>query len=85
MHRQGTGGRQRAGAGRPALVGEPAGVTGDTLTAVFVGGGPRTVSILQRIVANAGPAGEPVTLHLIDPYSVGGGHIWRRSQSPCFG
>ena len=54
----------------------------NTLTAVFVGGGPRTVSILERIAANAGPAGEPVTLHLIDPYPVGGGHIWRRSQSP---
>ena len=51
---------------------------------VFVGGGPRTVSLLERLAANAGtllPAAG-LNIHIIDPFPVGGGRIWRRSQSP---
>ncbi|SDO92881.1 FAD-NAD(P)-binding [Nakamurella panacisegetis] len=51
---------------------------------VFVGGGPRTVSLLERLAANAGsllPA-SGLDIHIVDPFPVGGGRIWRRSQSP---
>lgn len=51
---------------------------------VFVGGGPRTVSLLERLAANTGellPAAG-LDIHVIDPYPAGGGRIWRRSQSP---
>ena len=51
---------------------------------VFVGGGPRTVSLLERLAANAQqllPAAG-LEIHVVDPYPVGGGRIWRRSQSP---
>ena len=51
---------------------------------VFVGGGPRTVSLLERLAANAQellPAAG-LHIHIVDPYPVGGGRIWRRSQSP---
>ncbi len=50
---------------------------------VFVGGGPRTVSLLERLAANAEllPA-TGLDIHIVDPFPVGGGRIWRRSQSP---
>ncbi len=50
----------------------------------FVGGGPRTVSLLEQIAANA-PELLPdsgLQIHVVDPYPVGGGLIWRRNQSP---
>lgn len=51
---------------------------------VFVGGGPRTVSLLERIAAN-GPAllgSATLDIHIVDPFPAGGGRIWRRNQSP---
>ena len=49
----------------------------------FVGGGPRTVGLLERLSANAaellGPA--ELHIHIIDPYPAGGGRIWRTAQS----
>ncbi len=51
---------------------------------VFVGGGPRTVSLLERLAANAAellPA-DGMDIHVIDPFPAGGGRIWRRRQSP---
>ena len=53
-------------------------------TIVFVGGGPRTVSLLERIAANAAELPPPAGLdiHIVDPFPVGGGRIWRRAQSP---
>src|SRR5437879_1785431 len=52
-------------------------------TVVFVGGGPRTVGLLERFAASAGELleGRDVHLHVVDPYPVGGGRIWRREQS----
>src|SRR5664279_1230622 len=51
---------------------------------VFVGGGPRTVGILERIAASApellGLSG--VDIHVVDPFPAGGGRIWRTTQSP---
>ena len=50
---------------------------------VFVGGGPRTVGLLERLAANAtellGP-GE-LDIHIVDPFPAGGGRIWRHQQS----
>ncbi|WP_432882431.1 FAD/NAD(P)-binding protein [Kribbella sp. CA-245084] len=52
-------------------------------TIVFVGGGPRTVGLLERFAASAGELleGRDVEIHVVDPYPVGGGRIWRREQS----
>jgi hypothetical protein len=52
-------------------------------TVVFVGGGPRTVGLLERFAASAAELlGErDVHIHVVDPYPVGGGRIWRREQS----
>ena len=49
---------------------------------VFVGGGPRTVGLLERIAANA-PAlfRGRLDLHVVDPFPAGGGRIWRGDQS----
>lgn len=53
-----------------------------TRSLVFVGGGPRTVGLLERIAANSAllPPG-PVQIHVVDPYPAGGGRIWRSDQS----
>ncbi len=50
---------------------------------VFVGGGPRTVGLIERIAANAnGPLSPgPLDIHVIDPFPAGGGRIWRGDQS----
>jgi uncharacterized NAD(P)/FAD-binding protein YdhS len=50
---------------------------------VFVGGGPRTAGILERLAANL-PAlfGGPLELHVIEPYAAGSGRIWRFGQHP---
>ncbi|WUJ72939.1 FAD/NAD(P)-binding protein [Kribbella soli] len=52
-------------------------------TIVFVGGGPRTVGLLERFAASAAELldGRDVEIHVVDPYPVGGGRIWRRAQS----
>ncbi|MBB5982852.1 FAD/NAD(P)-binding protein [Kribbella solani] len=52
-------------------------------TLVFVGGGPRTVGLLERFAASADELldGREVEIHVVDPYPVGGGRIWRREQS----
>ncbi|MEV0795096.1 FAD/NAD(P)-binding protein [Kribbella sp. NPDC050459] len=52
-------------------------------TVVFVGGGPRTVGLLERFAASARELldGRRVEIHVVDPYPVGGGRIWRREQS----
>jgi uncharacterized NAD(P)/FAD-binding protein YdhS len=50
---------------------------------VFIGGGPRTVGLLERLAANAGEllGAGPLTIHVIDPFPAGGGRIWRQRQS----
>jgi uncharacterized NAD(P)/FAD-binding protein YdhS len=52
-------------------------------TIVFVGGGPRTVGLLERFAASAPEllGGRRVNIHVVDPYPAGGGRIWRRNQS----
>ncbi|WP_420124413.1 FAD/NAD(P)-binding protein [Nakamurella sp.] len=53
-----------------------------TRSLVFVGGGPRTVGLVERIAANSEllPDG-PLEIHVVDPYPAGGGRIWRSDQS----
>ncbi|NYE69726.1 FAD/NAD(P)-binding protein [Microlunatus parietis] len=47
---------------------------------VIIGAGPRGVSLVERLIANAGLAGDtPVIIHLVDPAPVGG-RIWRPDQ-----
>ncbi|HIY24079.1 MAG TPA: FAD/NAD(P)-binding protein [Candidatus Brachybacterium merdigallinarum] len=54
---------------------------------VLVGGGPRAVSVVERLVARATRQGEmpaPLEIDLVDPYPAGAGQVWRRAQSPQF-
>lgn len=53
-----------------------------TRSLVFVGGGPRTVGLVERIAANSAllPDG-PLEIHVVDPHPAGGGRIWRTDQS----
>jgi FAD-NAD(P)-binding protein len=57
--------------------------TEDPATVVFVGGGPRTVGLLERFAASAEEllGDREVRIHVVDPYPAGGGRIWRREQS----
>jgi hypothetical protein len=50
----------------------------------IIGGGPRGVGILERLLASAGEFGEalPLVVHVIDPYPPGSGRVWRHDQSP---
>lgn len=51
---------------------------------VMIGGGPRTVGILERLVANAAdpdlPRPRGLEIHVIDPHPPGAGRIWRYDQ-----
>ncbi|MET8977340.1 FAD/NAD(P)-binding protein [Streptomyces sp. NPDC004539] len=48
-----------------------------------VGAGPRGLSVLERLCANArrAPSGGPVVVHLVDPGTPGAGRVWRPEQS----
>ncbi|MGW1670801.1 FAD/NAD(P)-binding protein [Streptomyces sp. NPDC002324] len=50
------------------------------LTVCVIGAGPRGLSVLERICANAGGVGRPVEVHLVDPYPPGAGAVWRTDQ-----
>ena len=45
----------------------------------IVGAGPRGLSVLERLCANASPAG--LQVHVVDPYPPGAGRVWRTEQS----
>ncbi|HST67097.1 MAG TPA: FAD/NAD(P)-binding protein [Mycobacteriales bacterium] len=47
----------------------------------MVGAGPRGLSLLERLCANADPAGHPVRVHVVDPYPPGAGRVWRTAQA----
>ncbi len=54
----------------------------ESIRICIVGAGPRGTVALERICANA-PAlvpGRPVEIHVVDPYPVGAGRVWRRDQ-----
>ena len=50
---------------------------------VFIGGGPRTAGVLERLAANR-PAlfSGPLDVHVVEPYEPGSGRIWRYDQDP---
>jgi uncharacterized NAD(P)/FAD-binding protein YdhS len=54
------------------------------VSVVVIGAGPRAVGWLERFAANraALAVDAPVVVHLVDPFPVGGGRIWRFDQSP---
>lgn len=49
----------------------------------FIGGGPRTAGLLERLAANR-PAlfAGPLDIHVVEPFSPGSGRIWRFDQDP---
>ena len=52
-------------------------------TIVFIGGGPRSAGILERLAANRpGLFDGPLSIHVVEPYEPGSGRIWRYDQSP---
>ncbi|MFG3255704.1 FAD/NAD(P)-binding protein [Streptomyces sp. NPDC048172] len=62
---------------------EPTDLTEPTeLTVALVGAGPRGLSVLERLAANAAlfPAGPRLTVHLVDPHPPGAGRVWRTEQ-----
>ncbi|WIX80957.1 FAD/NAD(P)-binding protein [Amycolatopsis carbonis] len=55
-----------------------------TFTLAVVGAGPRGVGVLERLSANAPEllGDRRFVVHLIDPFPVGPGRVWRYEQSP---
>ncbi|MFI6008270.1 FAD/NAD(P)-binding protein [Streptomyces sp. NPDC051243] len=53
---------------------------GDVLAVCVIGVGPRGLSVLERICANAEGTARPVAVHLVDPYPPGPGAVWRTGQ-----
>ncbi|WP_284763817.1 FAD/NAD(P)-binding protein [Arthrobacter sp. efr-133-R2A-63] len=52
-------------------------------TIVFIGGGPRSAGILERLAANRnGLFDGPPAIHIVEPYEPGSGRIWRYDQNP---
>ncbi|WP_285320198.1 FAD/NAD(P)-binding protein [Pseudarthrobacter sp. lyk4-40-TYG-27] len=50
---------------------------------VFIGGGPRTAGVLERIAANRPDVfAGPLQLHVVEPHIPGSGRIWRYDQDP---
>ncbi|WP_269938882.1 FAD/NAD(P)-binding protein [Arthrobacter sp. HY1533] len=52
-------------------------------TVAFIGGGPRTAGLLERLAANRPEmfAGA-LDIHVVEPFSPGSGRIWRLDQDP---
>jgi hypothetical protein len=75
------GGQRTNGGPRPA--GEHSNGNAAVRTVAFIGGGPRTVGLLERFAANAEEmlGAGPAQIHIVDPYPAGGGRIWRAAQS----
>ena len=52
-------------------------------TVVFVGGGPRTAGILERLAANRPELFDThLNIHVVEPHTAGSGRIWRYEQHP---
>ena len=52
-------------------------------TLAIIGGGPRGISVLERIVAAAPtlPTSLPLDVHLVDDTEPGAGRVWRTDQT----
>ncbi|MEV8476104.1 FAD/NAD(P)-binding protein [Streptomyces sp. NPDC051173] len=57
-------------------------MSGTRLDLCLIGAGPRGLSALERICANARlpSAPRPVAVHVVDPYAPGPGRVWRTGQ-----
>ncbi|MCX5394400.1 FAD/NAD(P)-binding protein [Streptomyces sp. NBC_00094] len=53
------------------------------LDVCLIGAGPRGLSLLERICANAAshPDEDRITVHVVDPHPPGAGQVWRTDQS----
>lgn len=50
---------------------------------VFIGGGPRTAGVLERLAASRPALFEgPLQIHVVEPHEPGSGRIWRYHQDP---
>lgn len=50
---------------------------------VFIGGGPRTAGVLERLAANRDALFPgALDIHVVEPYEPGSGRIWRYDQHP---
>lgn len=60
----------------------PAPANVDTSDVVIVGGGPRAVSVVERLAARVSAEEPPVRVAVVDAVEVGAGATWRTDQSP---
>ncbi|MFE0173449.1 FAD/NAD(P)-binding protein [Streptomyces sp. NPDC059002] len=58
-------------------------MTSRRLDVCLIGAGPRGLSVLERLCANAAsaPAETAITVHVVDPFPPGAGQVWRSDQS----
>ncbi|WP_318204970.1 FAD/NAD(P)-binding protein [Streptomyces sp. SCL15-4] len=58
-------------------------MTSRRLDVCVIGAGPRGLSVLERLCANAAAEADrrPLTVHMVDPYPPGAGRVWRTDQS----
>ncbi|MFG2132534.1 FAD/NAD(P)-binding protein [Streptomyces sp. NPDC048751] len=58
-------------------------MTSRRLDVCVIGAGPRGLSVLERLCANAAadPDDTTITVHVVDPYPPGAGQVWRTDQS----
>ncbi|MEU6084090.1 FAD/NAD(P)-binding protein [Streptomyces sp. NPDC047108] len=52
----------------------------DATTLCVIGAGPRGLSVVERACANASATGQPVVVHIVEPYLRLGCRVWRTSQ-----
>ncbi|GAB3442029.1 FAD/NAD(P)-binding protein [Actinophytocola sediminis] len=56
----------------------------DVIRVAVIGLGPRGLSVVERLCANADsllPQGHQLVIHLVDPHLLDGGRVWRSSQN----
>ncbi|MBH1934374.1 FAD/NAD(P)-binding protein [Streptomyces sp. AV19] len=53
---------------------------GRARTIAVIGAGPRGLSVVERLTANAGASGRRAVVHVVDPYLGTGGRVWRSTQ-----
>jgi uncharacterized NAD(P)/FAD-binding protein YdhS len=58
-------------------------MTSRRLDVCVIGAGPRGLSVLERLCANAASDADDIsiTVHVVDPYPPGAGQVWRTDQS----
>ncbi|MFC8830967.1 FAD/NAD(P)-binding protein [Streptomyces sp. NPDC057137] len=58
-------------------------MSGGSVEVCIVGGGPRGLSVLERLCVNERhtPTGSPVVVHVVDSAAPGAGQVWRVDQS----